>query len=37
MVSVGRHENITLLTHSEVESVSGFVGNFKVRVRKKAR
>jgi heterodisulfide reductase subunit A len=37
MVSVGRHPNITLLTYSEVESVSGFVGNFDVRVRKKAR
>jgi heterodisulfide reductase subunit A len=37
MVSVGRHENIRLLTYSEVESVSGYVGNFKVRVRKKAR
>jgi heterodisulfide reductase subunit A len=37
MVSVGRHQNITLLTYSEVESVSGFVGSFKVRVRKKAR
>jgi heterodisulfide reductase subunit A len=37
MVSVGRHENITLLTYSEVESVSGFVGSFNVRVRKKAR
>jgi heterodisulfide reductase subunit A len=37
MVSVGRHENITLLSYSEVESVSGFVGNFDVRVRRKAR
>ncbi|GAB4435318.1 MAG: hypothetical protein Kow00120_02090 [Anaerolineae bacterium] len=37
MVSVGRHKNITLLTYSEVEAVSGFVGNFTVRVRKKAR
>ncbi len=37
MVSVGRHENITLLSYSEVESVSGYVGNFSVRVRKKAR
>ncbi|MBN1148219.1 MAG: CoB--CoM heterodisulfide reductase iron-sulfur subunit A family protein [Anaerolineales bacterium] len=37
MVSVGRHENITLLSYSEVESVSGYVGNFDVRVRKKAR
>ncbi len=37
MVSVGRHPNITLLTYSEVEEVSGVVGDFKVRVRKKAR
>ena len=37
MVSVGRHPNITLLTYSEVEEVSGYVGNFNVQVRKKAR
>jgi len=37
MVSVGRHKNIELLSYSEVESVSGYVGNFKVRVRRKAR
>ena len=37
MVSVGRHPNITLFTYSEVEDVVGFVGNFDVRVRKKAR
>ena len=37
MVSVGRHENITLLTYSEVEKVSGMVGHFTVQVRKKAR
>jgi heterodisulfide reductase subunit A len=37
MVSVGRHENITLLSYSEVESISGYVGNFLVRVREKAR
>jgi len=37
MVSVGRHENISLLSYSEVESVSGYVGNFNVKVRKKAR
>ena len=37
MVSVGRHANISLLAYSEVESVSGYVGNFNVRVRKKAR
>ena len=37
MVSVGRHENITLLSYSEVESVSGYVGNFNVRVHRKPR
>ncbi len=37
MVSVGQNPNIDLLTHSEVESVDGFVGSFRVRVRKKAR
>ncbi len=37
MVSVGRHKNITLLSYSEVESVSGYVGNFTVNVRRKPR
>ncbi|MBU1056187.1 MAG: FAD-dependent oxidoreductase [Proteobacteria bacterium] len=37
MVSVGQEPNIKLLTYSEVEDVSGFVGNFKVKVRKKSR
>jgi len=37
MVSADRRENIHLLTESEVESVEGFVGNFKVTVREKAR
>ena len=36
-MDVGRHPNITLMTYSEVENVSGYVGNFKVSVRKKAR
>jgi len=36
MVSVGKHPNIHLMTYSEVEKVSGFVGNFKIRVRRKA-
>ena len=36
-MDAGRHPNITLLTYSEVEDVSGYVGNFKVTVRKKAR
>jgi len=37
MVSVGHRKDITLLTHSEIESVSGYIGNFKIQVRKKAR
>ncbi len=37
MVSVGSHPNITLLTWSEVEKVEGYIGNFTVTVRKKAR
>jgi len=37
MVSVGDHPNIKLMSYSEVEDVSGYVGNFKVQVRRKAR
>jgi heterodisulfide reductase subunit A len=37
MMDVGRHPNITLLSYSEVEKISGYVGNFKVKARKKAR
>ncbi|MFQ6040883.1 MAG: 4Fe-4S binding protein, partial [Candidatus Poribacteria bacterium] len=37
MVMVGQHKRIELLTYSEVEEVSGYVGNFKVKIRKKAR
>jgi heterodisulfide reductase subunit A len=37
MMDAGRHPKIDLLTWSEVEEVSGYVGNFSVRVRKKAR
>ncbi len=37
MVELATHPNITLHTYSEVEQVSGFVGNFKVQIRKKAR
>jgi len=36
-MDVGRHPRIELLAYSEIEDVSGYVGNFKVRVRKKAR
>ncbi len=37
MSDVSSHPNITLLSYSEVEEVTGFVGNFHVRIRKKAR
>ncbi len=37
MVSVGTHPNVTLLTWSQVEKVDGYIGNFTVTVRKKAR
>ncbi len=37
MLDVGRHPNVELLAYSEVEEVSGSVGCFKVKVRKKAR
>jgi NADH:ubiquinone oxidoreductase subunit E/NAD-dependent dihydropyrimidine dehydrogenase PreA subunit len=37
MVEIMQNENITLHTYSEVEQVDGYVGNFKVRLRNKAR
>lgn len=37
MMDAGRHPNIELLTYSEVEEVSGYIGKFEVKVRKKAR
>jgi heterodisulfide reductase subunit A len=37
MSDVGAHPNINLLSYSEVEEVSGFVGNFQVRIKKKAK
>lgn len=36
-MDAGRHPRIKLLANSEVENVSGYVGNFSVRVRKRAR
>jgi heterodisulfide reductase subunit A2 len=36
MVDIAQNPNITLYTLSEVESVDGFVGNFDVKVRRKA-
>lgn len=37
MVDAASHPNIEILTFSEVENVSGFVGNFDVTIRKRAR
>ena len=37
MVDAAAHEKIRLFTYSEVEKVKGFVGNFTVDIRKKAR
>jgi len=36
MVDVGQHENIKLYTYSEIEEISGYVGNYEVKIRKKA-
>ncbi len=37
MSEAGQHPNITLLTYSELEELSGSVGSFRVKIRKKAR
>ena len=37
MVDCAQHEKINILSYSEVEDVKGFVGNFNVKIRKKAR
>ena len=36
-MDAGRHPNITLLSYSEVEQISGYVGSFTARIRKRAR
>ncbi len=36
MVDVAQHPNITLYTYSELESIDGFIGNFKATIRRKA-
>ncbi len=36
MTSVSQHPNIELLTYSEVESVEGYLGNFKVKIKRKS-
>jgi heterodisulfide reductase subunit A len=37
MAAVGSHPNIELMTYSELEEVSGYVGNFKATIKKKPR
>ena len=37
MVDVAQHEKINIYAYSEVDAVKGFVGNFNVTIRKKAR
>jgi len=37
MVDVGRHPNIEMMTYTEVENVEGYIGNFDITLRKKAR
>lgn len=37
MVDVAQHEKINIYAYSDVDAVKGFVGNFNVTIRKKAR
>lgn len=37
MVEVAQHPNITLYTYAELESLEGFIGNFKASIRLKAK
>lgn len=37
MVDSAQNPNIEILSYSEIESVKGFVGNFSIKIRKKAR
>jgi len=37
MTDVGQHPNIELLTCAEITNVDGYIGNFKVKILKKAR
>ena len=37
MVDAAKHPNITLYTWSELEKVAGYIGNFTVTIRRKAR
>jgi heterodisulfide reductase subunit A len=37
MVDVGRHPNIEIISNADLLNVSGFIGNFKVKIRKNPR
>lgn len=37
MVDAAQNENIRIFSYSEVEDVNGFVGNFEVKIKRKAR
>jgi len=37
MVDVGRHPNIEIISYADLLSVSGFIGNFEVKIRKNPR
>jgi len=37
MVDVYRHPNIELITYADLESVEGYIGNFKVKLKEKPR
>ncbi|MFH1564128.1 MAG: CoB--CoM heterodisulfide reductase iron-sulfur subunit A family protein [Nitrospirota bacterium] len=37
MVAIAQNKNITLMTYSEVVDVHGFIGNFDIKIKKKAR
>jgi len=37
MTMVGQHANIKLMSYSEVEAISGYVGNFQVKIKNKSR
>jgi heterodisulfide reductase subunit A len=37
MADVGHHENITLITNAEVTDISGYIGNFKIKIKKRPR
>jgi heterodisulfide reductase subunit A len=37
MSDVGSHPNIELLSYSEIDEVSGYIGSFKVKIKKKSK